>query len=362
VLGMTCTIGVLVSMLSLTIGYVQSQLKAGDPGRAIVLASGIEDETASTLTRDQVNLITDAPGIRKDSDGAPLAEGELVIDTPVSSRAGGTTFVLTRGFGPKGLRLRPELKLISGRMFRSGSREMIAGNAARGQFVGLGIGDTVTSQGGAKWQVVGVFATDGDTLEGQLIVDRDTLMAAAKRTTFSDVLARLDRSPDSLDDLKKSLSGNPALSLIIERHSTYYQHLSGPNAILFAAVAYGTAGIMAIGAMFGALNIMYAAVSARTREIGTMRALGFGGVPVAVSVVSESLLLAFAGTLLGSALAWLLFNGSQRTYFGQVFDLRVTPGLIGLGLIWALVIALMGSLAPAIRAAGLPIVAALRAK
>ena len=149
--------------------------------------------------------------------------------------------------------------------------------------------------------------------------------------------------------------------MIAERHSDYYQHLSGPNAILFAAVASMTGGIMALGAMFGALNIMVAAVSARTTEIGTLRALGFGALPVAISVVSECLVLALTGTLLGSALAWLLFNGSQRAYFGQVFNLTVTPGLIGLAIIWALVIALLGSLAPAIRAARLPIVAALRA-
>jgi putative ABC transport system permease protein len=361
VVGMTCAIGVLVSMLSLVTGYVQSQMKAGDPGRAIILASGIEDETQSTLTRDKVNFITDAPGIRKDSDGAPLAEGEIVIFTPVVSKDGVTTFVLTRGFGPEGLRLRPELKMVLGRVFRPGTRDMIVGKAAQGQFAGLEIGDTVTSQGGAQWRVVGVFATGGDTLEGQLIVDRDTLMAAGRRTTFNNVLARLDDAPGAMDVLKKARTGNPALSVIAERHSDYYQHLSGPNVILFAAVAYMTGGIMALGAMFGALNIMYAAVSARTGEIGTLRALGFGALPVAISVVSECLFLALTGTLLGSALAWLLFNGSQRAYFGQVFNLTVTPGLIGLGITWALAIALLGSSAPAIRAARLPIVDALRA-
>ncbi len=362
VVGMTCTIGVLLSMLSLTTGYVQSLMQAGDPGRAIILGAGIEDETQSSLSRDQANLIIDAPGIAKDADGAPLAEGELTTYTPIVSKTGGLTFVLTRGFGPKGLTLRPELKLTAGRMLRPGTRELIVGRAASGQFKNVEIGNSVTSQGGVQWRVVGVFTTGGDTLEGQLIVDRDTLMAAAHRASFNSVLARLDPAPDAMDILKKALTGNPALPVIAERHSDYYRHFSHANAVLFAAVAYMTGVVMGLGALFGALNILYAAVSARTREIGTLRALGFGGVPVAVSVMSEALLLALTGAALGSLSAWSFFNGAQRSYFGQVFDLKVTPALVGVGILWTLAVALLGSLAPALRAARLPIVAALRAR
>jgi putative ABC transport system permease protein len=360
VVGMTCVIGVLLSMLSLTTGYVQSEMKAGDPGRAIVISNGRESENASSLTLDQTAIIMDGPGIRKDAHGARLAEGEVVVGTPAIRKTGVTDFLLLRGLGPKGLALRPELTLIAGRMVRPGSREILVGKAVQGQFAGMEVGDKVIMPDG-QWPIVGVFSTGGDITEGQLIADRDTLMAAAHRGAFNSVLARLDNAPDALDRFKAALTGNPALSVIAERHSTYYEHLSGTDAMLFSAVAYTAGGIMAMGAMFGALKILYAGVSARTREIGTLRALGFAGLPVAISVVSESLLLALTGALIGSAIAWLLFNGSQKAYFGNVFDLKVTPGLIVLGIAWALVIALLGGLFPSIRAARLPIVEALRA-
>jgi putative ABC transport system permease protein len=353
-------IGVLISMLSLTTGYVQSEMKAGDPGRAIVIADGQENESASSLTRDQVNVITDAPGIKKDTDGAPLAEGEVMVTTPATRQSGIISYLLIRGFGTKGVALRPELKIVSGRMYQPGAQEMIVGKAAGGQFRGMHVGDKVILPNGS-WPIVGEFTTNGDILEGELLADRDTLMAAVKRTAFNSVLARLEPSPDSMDRLKHALTGNPALSVIAERHSTYYEHFSAPNAILFSAVSYVVGGIMALGAALGALNTMYSAVSARQQEIATLRAIGFGAFPVALSVVSESLLLALTGAMAGAGFAWLVFDGSQKAYFNNVFDLKVTPGLIALGLGWALVVAFLGGLLPSIRAARLPIVDALRA-
>ena len=222
------------------------------------------------------------------------------------------------------------------------------------------IGDKLILPNG-QWPIVGVFSTDGDILEGELIADRDTLMAATKKKAFNSVLARLDNAPDSMDRLRNALVANPALSVIAERHSTYYEHFTQANATLFSAVAYAVGGMMAIGALFGALNTMYAAVSARSREIATLRAIGFGALPVAVSVVTDCLLLALSGAVIGSAISWLLFNGAQKAYFNNIFDLKVTPNLIGLGIIWALIVALLGGLLPSIRAARLPIVDALRA-
>jgi len=360
VVGMACVIAVLISMLSLTTGYVESEMKAGDPGRAIVIADGVENENASSLTRDQANMIMDAPGIKKDADGSVVAESEVMVGAPVTRKTGIRTYLLIRGFGSKGVELRPEFKIIAGRMFHPGAQEMIIGKAGQDQFAGMAIGDKIILPNG-QWPIVGVFSTNGDILEGELLADRDTLMAAVKRTAFNSVLARLAPGPGAMELLKNALTGNPALSVIAERHSTYYEHFSAPNAILFSAVAYVVGGIMALGALFGALNTMYAAVSARSREIATLRAIGFGALPVAVSVVTESLLLALSGALIGSAIAWLLFNGSQKAYFNNVFDLKVTPGLIGLGFAWALAVALLGGLLPSIRAARLPIVDALRA-
>ena len=360
VVGMACVVGMLLSMLSLSTGYVASEMKAGDPGRAIIIADGTENENASALTRDQVNIIKDGPGIRKDVDGSPLAESEIMVTAPTSRKSGVFTYILIRGFGPKSVALRPDFKITAGRMFRPGAQEMIIGKAGQDQFAGMAIGDKVILPNG-QWPIVGEFTTGGDILEGELLADRDTLMAAVRRTVFNSVLARLERAPASIDRLKAALTTNPALSVIAERHSTYYEHFSAPNAILFSAVAYVVGGIMALGALFGALNTMYAAVSARRQEIATLRAIGFGALPVAVSVVTESLLLALSGALIGSAIAWLLFNGSQKAYFNNVFDLKVTPGLIELGIVWALAVALLGGLLPSIRAARLPIVDALRA-
>jgi putative ABC transport system permease protein len=347
-------------MLSLTTGYVQSEMRAGDPGRAIIIADGQENESASALTRDQVNIIVDAPGIKKDADGAPLAESEVMVPTPATRQNGIISYLLIRGFGTKGVPLRPEFRIVAGRMYHPGAQEMIVGRAVGGQFRGMHVGDKVSLPNGS-WPIVGEFTTNGDILEGELLADRDTLMAAVKRTAFNSVLARLESDPGAMDRLKNSLTGNPALSVIAERHSTYYEHFSAPNAILFSAVSYVVGGIMALGALFGALNTMYSAVSARSREIATLRAIGFGALPVAMSVVTESLLLALSGAFIGAGVSWLLFNGSQKAYFNNVFDLKVTPGLIGLGLAWALAVALLGGLLPSIRAARLPIVDALRA-
>ena len=361
VVGMACVVGVLLSMLSLVTGLVQSEMKAGDPGRAIILSQGMDNEGGSSVRRDEAAIIMDSPGIRKDADGSPLAEGEIVIPTPAVTKTGITIFLLTRGLGTKGLALRPEIKLLAGRMFKPGARELVVGKAIQGQVAGMELGDKVTMPDG-QWPIVGVFATGGDIVEGELLADRDTLMAATHKGEYSSVLARLETGPDAMERLKAALAGNRALSVTAERHSTYYENLAGPAVKLFLPVAYATGIIMALGALFGALKIMYGAVSRRALEIGTLRALGFGGLPVAASVVAECLLLALIGALIGCVLAWTLFDGSQKSYFGNIFDLKVTPGLIGLGLLWALAVGLLGGLLPSIRAARLSIVEALRAR
>ena len=274
-------------------------------------------------------------------------------------KTGVPTYLTIHGFGPKGFALRPEIKIVAGRMVRPGAQEIMVGKPAQDQLAGMQIGDKVILPNGV-WPVVGVFSAGGDPLEAELLADRDTLMNSVKRDDFTIVIARLE-SLDTMGRFKAALAANPALPVMAERESDYYDHAWADDRALISDVAYMTGGIMALGAMFGALNIMVGAVRARRQEIGTLRALGFGGLPVAISVVSECLLLALIGTLVGSAIAWLMFNGSQKMYYDDVINLRVTPGLIGLGLAWALAIALLGSLLPAIRAARLPIVEALRA-
>ena len=232
VVGMTVVIAVLLSMLSLNAGYVDAQFKAGDPGRALVLANGPENEFTSSLNRDQTGIIINAPGIRKDNDGAPLAEGEVLASSPALRKTGIPTFVTIRGFGPKGFALRPEIKIVSGRMVRPGAQELLVGKAAQDQLAGMQIGDKVILPNGA-WPVVGVFSTGGDITEGELIADRDTLMSLVKRADFNIVIARLENL-DAMGRFKAALAANPALQVMAERQSDHYALLSAGDHALFS--------------------------------------------------------------------------------------------------------------------------------
>ena len=359
VAGMGAAIGVLVSILSLAAGFAELQRRTGDPGRAIILSQTADTEGMSAMPRSVLGDIVAAPGIARDADGASLADPEYVNIFLVSKRTEGNTLLTLRGLGRKGLAVRPELKIVAGRMFRPGARELIIGIASQREFRGLEVGDKIIMQDG-QWPIVGSFTTDGDILEGQMIGDAATLMSAAKRNNFNSVIVRL-AGPNGLQSLQHALAEYPRLGVRAERQSDYTERTSQDTAAFFVAVAYTVGGIMALGALFGALNTLYSAVGARTQEIATLRALGFGGTAVAVSVIAESILLALAGALIGIGLAWALFNG-QRYAFGEIlFHLTVSPGLLGVGVAWALAVALLGGILPAIRAARLPVVDALRA-
>lgn len=360
VAGIGAAIGVLVSILSLAEGYMRMERRSGDPGRAIILAENADTEGLSAFSRGLIGDIIGAQGIARDADGASLADPDY-ISTFHASRGPGSVVILAtlRGIGRKGLAVRPELKIVSGRMFRTGARELVIGIASQREFRGLEVGDKVIMQDG-EWPIVGSFTTGGDMLEGEMIGDADTLMSAARHNNFNSVIVRLT-GRDSLQLLQHALAANPRLGVRAERQSAYTERTSQDAAAFFRAVAYAVGGIMALGALFGALNTMYSAVGARTQEIATLRALGFGGTAVALSVMAESVLLALAGALIGIGLAWVLFNG-QRYAFGEtLFHLAVTPRLVGLGLAWALTVALLGGMLPAVRAARLPVVDALRA-
>jgi putative ABC transport system permease protein len=268
--------------------------------------------------------------------------------------------LIVRGVGPKAFELRPELRLVEGRMFQPGTREFIAGRAAQAQFEGLQVGDTISMQDG-PWQIVGAFETGGDLLEGQLLGDIETVLTSRNQTAYASVSVRLE-SPDSFEEFANFINSNPEFELEALRQTEFYERSSGNFAGLFATIGYFIGTIIAVGALFGTINIMHAAVAARTREIATLRALGFGAMPVAISVLVEAMLLAVAGALIGAAAAWILFEGNRNSFGGfVVFDLAITPGLLMVGIAWALVIALLGAIFPAIRAARLPVVAALRA-
>jgi len=358
VVGMACVIGVLLSMLSLTEGMLAAYIKTGDPGRALVVSAGAQSEGTSSIARDNARLIMDAPGIAKAPDGSPMADPGINSGIPVIRLNGRPAYNNLRGFGRMGVMLRPEFHLVSGRMFRPGTRELVVGVAAKAEFKGMNVGDKVILPDG-EWPIVGSFST-GDLLDGQLIGDTETVMKAIRRPAYNSVLARLD-SPASFAEFKRALTSNPALAVDPILQSDWYKKISEGFSTFFKVIAYGIGIIMGVGALFGCLNTMYAAVAARGREIATLRAIGYGAFPVAVSVILEATALSVAGAGLGAGIAWMLYDGALGAFGSNVFKLTVSPALIGLAVLWAVAVALLGGILPSIRAARRPVVEALRA-
>jgi putative ABC transport system permease protein len=365
VIGIAGVVAVLISVLAMATGFQHTVLGTGRDDRAIVLRGGSDSELASTLSREATLTIIDAPGIRKDTAGKPIASAEavVIVDLPKKSNDSGAN-VTIRGIGPQGMELRPEIHLAEGQMFQRGLRQLIVGRGAQGQFKGLEVGSHIELRG-TDWTIVGAFSSNGDAHESELLADVETVLSAYRRNLYQSVLVQLD-SADAFTAFKSSLTTNPQLSVDVMREREYYAKQSERMATILSFVAYFVGGIMAIGALFGALNTMYSAVSARSLEIATLRAIGFGASAVVLSVLIEALLLASAGALIGAALAWLFFNGNAVSTLGGnftqvVFRLVVSPALIVLGIVWAGVIGLIGGLFPAIRAARRPIASALRA-
>jgi putative ABC transport system permease protein len=365
VLGVAGVVGVVVSVLAMVTGLDASTRHAGRADRAIVLRGGSDAELSSTLSRDAAVTTLDAPGVRHDAAGRPIASAEAVMLLTRPMRNGGTDANVTlRGIGPEGLALRPELQLVDGRWFRPGLRELVVGRAAQRQFSGLGLGSHVTLHN-SDWTVVGVFSSDGDAHEAEILADADSILGAFQRTLFQSVTVQLT-SPAAFAAFKDALTTNPQLSVEAQRETDYLAKISETLTKVMTLTAGIVGSIMAIGAVFGALNTMYSAVSARTLEIATLRAIGFQGLPIVVSVLAEALGLSLLGGVLGAAAAWLFFNGQGVNALGGgftqlVFRLAVSPGLMIEGVAWAMAIGLIGGLLPALRAARLPIVEALRA-
>jgi putative ABC transport system permease protein len=363
VMCMACVVGVLLSVLSVTNGLLRASEIAGSPARALVFSTdaypgpGGRAEEGSHISQDDLAVLVSAPGIARSADGKPVMEAEaLAILPPVEGFAFGTLFV--RGVGPNSLAMRPEFRLTSGRMFQPGLHEIIVGDGAERVF-GLKVGDRVIMPDG-EWPVVGAFSAGGGIMEGELMGDAATVMAAIKRTTsFSTVLVDLER-PAAFDDFKRWVTSNPALSLTAERQSDYYRRVARRYSGFFTAVAYVVGVIMALGALFGSVKILHAAVDSRAREIATLRAIGYEAFPVAVSIVLEAVVLSLIGALIGAVIARILFDGRLEAIFNAVFTLSISAGLVAIGMGWALLLAILGGLSPAVRSARLPVAEALR--
>ena len=358
VVGLGATIGVLLSIMSMTTGITRAYQNAGDPGRAIVVSQGAESEGNSSISRAMAPLIMDAPGIAKDKDGKPLADRALNMGVPILRANGTKAYTTMRGFGPKGVALRPEFHMVEGRMIQPGKREMMVGIGTQTMFQHMKIGEKIIMPDG-EWPIVGVYST-GDILDGQIVGDTETVMNALHKQVYNSILVRLT-TPDSLGTFKRAMTTNPAVSVTVTRHSDWYQKIADQSTTGLIIIAYIVGVVMAIGALFGCLNTMYAAVAVRAREIATLRALGFAAFPVSISVILETVTLAVGGALIGAAIAWFLYDGKRDAFGNTVFFLTVSPRLVLLGVIWAVVVAMLGGLAPSIRAARRPVVEALRA-
>jgi putative ABC transport system permease protein len=363
VVGIAGVVGVLVALLAMAQGFETTLRSSGNEQTAIVLRAGANAELSSGLDRAAAILIAQAPGIRRDAQDVPIASAEVVVVSNVPKRSTGTDAnVEVRGVGAQAWKLRPEVRIVRGRRFEPGLRELVVGRGALAQFRGLEPGSTVQLNGQA-WKVTGVFAS-GDSHESEIWGDVESVAAAYRRSGFQSVSVRL-RDAAAIDALKAALTGDPRLRVDVQTTRDYYSKQSERLTTVIRAVGFGVAVIMALGAVFGALNTMYAAVAARTREIATLRAVGFSALPVVVSVLLETMLLALAGGALGAGVAWAAFNGYTVSTLGAnfsqvVFRFQVSPELLLRGLQWALAIGFMGGLFPALRAAGLPVTQALR--
>jgi putative ABC transport system permease protein len=356
IVGMACVVGVLLSMLSITAGLLRASRIAGDSTHAIVLAADSQGEFGSGISRGSVETILNGPGIGKRSDGHPLGDGEFLFWTPPAAGfTGGSLYV--RGIGPAGLLLRPRFRVVAGRMFQPGRQEVIIGANASEVF-GLRLGMRVILPGG-EWPIVGVFSAGGSIEESELMTDADTLMSAAQLSSFGSVLVAL-KNVGSFEQLKKWISKNPALLVTVERQSDYYIRTADETTAFFTTLALSIGAIMAIGALFGSVKITYTATTSRGVEISTLRAIGYTGLPVAVSVVMETIVLSLLGAAVGACVAWLLFDGRHISYFRNVFELSIPPGLIALAFGLAFLIALVGGLPPAARAVRQTVTSAFR--
>ena len=363
--GIAGVVGVFVGFLSIAEGFRAAMKLSGSPDVAIVLRQGADTEMTSGLSREETRLVSDAPGIARNADG-PLASSELFVIINLPKRSTGTDAnVPFRGVSRAAIPVRGDVKIIEGRNWESGKNEMIVGAGAARAFAGLEVGRKLRI-GQNDWEVVGIFSGGGGAAESEIWTDAAVLQPAYNRgDSFQSVLVKLN-SPQAFDQFKDALTTNPQLKVKVVSQQKFLEDQSTMITQFIQGVGFFIAVMMALGAIFGALNTMYSAVSARTREIATLRALGFGSGPVVISILLESLGMAVVGGAVGAAAAYVAFNDFKtstinwQTFSQIAFAFKVTPPLLVLGVLWAVFIGFIGGLFPAIRAARLPIAAALR--
>jgi len=365
ILGIAGTVSVFVAMLAMSQGFQATMVRSGSPENAMIRRAGATSELDSSVSINDVRVIEDTPGVAKDGT-KPLVSPEVVVLTAIPLKATGTDAnVQVRGVSAKALQVHTGVRVTEGRFFQPSLPELVVGRNAVTSYAGLGLGETVRF-GGVEWKVVGIFDANRSAFDSEVWCDADVLNPAYMRPpgSFQSATARLI-SADALEGVKKTLTSDPRLEVQVDRETEYYAKESQMLTALITGLGSLVAIVMGAGAVFGALNTMYAAVAERAREIATLRAVGFPARSVVMSFVFESLFIAVLGGVLG-CLVVLPIHGlttgtmNWQTFSHMSFAFRITPALLGLGILFALVMGVVGGVPPAIRAARLPVAAALR--
>jgi putative ABC transport system permease protein len=365
IIGVAAVVGVFAGVLSMASGFRKTMIAAGATDTAVILRAGSTGEMASAVSSEQIQIISTAPGVRS-RDGTPEVSGELYVVVDVDKKSTDEAAnVPLRGVQTGAFGIRDNLSIIEGRQFETGKNELVVGRNAQRQFVGLNVGDKIPF-GVTEWTVVGVFEDDGSASESELWADVRVVQAAYRRgNSFQTVRAKLN-SPQAIEGLRAALDADPRIDVDVVNEREFYSQQSEAMTDLINFVGYPLTILMSIGAIFGALNTMYSSISARSKEIATLRAIGFRPLSILVSVIIESGTLAIIGGLIGGGLAWLFLNGytvstlNAASFSQVVFDFAVSADLILQGLVAAAIIGLVGGLFPAIRAVRVPVVEALR--
>jgi putative ABC transport system permease protein len=364
VIGIAGVVGVLVALLAMGAGFEEILKQTGSDDTVIVLHSGSESEATSTLDNATVAVISQAPQVLRDADGRPVTSAEQLVVASLPTRSTGLeASIAMRGVGESAWTLSRHAKIIEGRKFTPGLRELIVGKGARAEFVGLYVGATVSFDG-QSWPIVGIFDS-GDAHNSEIWGDSKVIGSSYRRGGAVNSLILRLTSASAFEALETGIESDPRLEVSVQTTREYYSRQSENIARIVGVVGTTIGAIMAIGAIFGALNTTYAAVTDRSREIATLRAIGFHNGPVIVSVLLETMLLAALGGAVGAGITWAIFDGFTASTVGAnssqvVFAFDVSPELLASGLKWALAIGLVGGLLPAIRAARMPIVTGLR--
>jgi putative ABC transport system permease protein len=364
VMAVALVVVVLLSFLAMANGFQRTLSSAGSDEIAIILRGGSQAEINSTVSREQVRLIEDAPGVAKGANGKPLTSAELYLIVDGVKRSSQTKANLPlRGIGQEGAAVRKDISIVQGRMFNSGANEIVVGKGLQREFQGFEIGQTV-GFGTSRWTVVGVFDAGGSVFESEIWADLPVVQSLFNRSNvFQTVRVRLE-NPAALETLKRFADEDPRLKLDVKSENAYFAEQAAQTSDLIQNLGWPLAIAMALGALAGALNTMYSSVAARSVEIATLRAIGFGGFPAFIGTMMESLLLSVLGGIIGAAATYLIFDGFSASTLGAsftqvVFSFKLSPLLIAQGVLLALAVGLIGGLFPAIRAARMPIVAGL---